>query len=255
MELKMKIVWLSANKFGYELLKETIQLKNTNVRAIITLSSKSKTIMYDGVENKSWHKLGRDVFEIEQLNEEKDLLKKLSPDLIIMCGWRQIINKNILSIPRKGIIGFHPTLLPYGRGPAPIINTLLSGITTSGVTMFYVSGGLDDGDIIAQKKFSISKTDYAQNVYTKIIKAGKNLIREYLPRVIKGNAPRVPQDNTKATVFEKPEFKDNELNLDQETLDQVSRKIKAFSKPYKGAYIKRGNRKLVIWKAESQDIK
>jgi len=247
----MDIIWLSANKFGYELLKETLKIKDANVKAIITLSRKSNTVMYDGIESKKWHDFGIEVIETYDLNKIKEKIKKTSPDLIIMCGWRQIIGKEILSIPKKGFIGFHPSLLPKGRGPAPIINSILEGFKESGVTMYYVSEGLDDGDIIGQEKFVINENDHAGNVYEKVIEAGKKLIAKNIPLLLEGKAKRKPQNNRKATYFKKLILENNEINLD-ESLENIHRKIRALSKPYRGAYIKKYGKKLIIWRAEME---
>ncbi|MEA3493472.1 MAG: formyltransferase family protein [Candidatus Margulisiibacteriota bacterium] len=250
----MKIIWLSANKLGYELLKEALKIEDVEIAAVITLSEKAKTVMYDGVKNKKWKELGIKTFEIEQINQEKDLIKSLDPDLIIMCGWRQLIDKAILNVPTQGVIGFHPTLLPYGRGPAPIINTIQKGRKKSGLTMFYLSEGLDDGDIIGQEEYRIKKSDHTPDVYKYLIKNGKKLVKQYLPLVIKGKAPRIPQNHEQAILFDKPSLKNNEIDLENEDLEAIYNKIRSLSKPYRGAYIKKGNKKLVIWKAELQDI-
>lgn len=244
----VKVIWLSANKFGYETLKQVLKIKKVKLSAIITLSKKAKTRMYDGIERNNWYKFNIPVYEIKDINDEIRLINSLDPDFIIMAGWRQIIEKKILNIPRKGFIGFHPTLLPKGRGSAPIINTILSGIEKSGVTMFYLTEGIDNGNIIGQTEFKVSKDDYAQDVYDKVIRGSKKLIKEFLPLLVKGNSPRIPQDERKATYFPKRTLKDNEINLDKETTEQAHRKIRAFSKPYNGAYIKKGNKKLIIWK-------
>jgi len=250
----MKTVWLSANKLGYELLKEALKIKDLGINAVVTLSNSSSTIMYDDAENKKWHSLDIDVHEIDRLNENADLIKGLSPDLIIVCGWRQLISEDILSIPARGVVGFHPTMLPYGRGPAPIINTILKGETVSGLSMFYVTKGLDDGDIIAQKEFRIEKDDHANDVYDKIIKAGKHLVKKYLPQVARGYAPRTSQDDSMAVNFDKTGLDSNKIDLEKESLEQVYRKIKALSRPYKGAYIEKDNKRLIIWQAELQDM-
>ncbi|HEC92236.1 MAG TPA: hypothetical protein ENI51_04460, partial [Candidatus Atribacteria bacterium] len=231
----MRIVWLSANLFGYELLKEVLKIKGAEVVAIITLSDKSKTRMYDGIERKKWYDFNIPVYEIENINKEIKLLKSLYPDIIMVCGWRQIINKETLNIPKEGVIGFHPALLPKGRGSAPIINTILEGYKKSGVTMFYLNEKVDAGDIIGQVEFDIGEEDYAMDIYRKIIRGGKRLLRKYLPLLIEGNAPRAPQDEKKATYFKKRTPKDNEINLDKDSPDEISKKIRAFSYPYLGA--------------------
>lgn len=250
----MDIIWLSANRLGYELLKEAVKLKEVNIRAIITLNDKSRTIMYDGIKKEKWHEFGKEVIEIGQINEE-EVIKKLSPDLVVMCGWRQVIDKKILDIPKNGFIGFHPTLLPKGRGPAPIINTILSGFRESGITMFYVSDQLDEGDVIGQEKFPVGNDDYAEDVYEKSIDAGKKLVKKYLPLIIKDTAPRIKQNNSKALIFDKPKLEDNEIDFENEPIERIYKKIRALSKPYKGAYLIKDGKKLIIWKAELQDLK
>ena len=246
----LRVAWLSANIFGFELLKDAISLKNIEVKAIFTLGKDSSTIMYDGIETKKWYTFGLPVYEIKNINDCVHEIKKLNVDLIIMCGWRQIINQELLKIPTKGIISFHPTMLPQGRGPAPIINTILEGYRESGVTMYYISEGLDDGDIIGQKSFVVGADDYAGDIYKKVIQSGKKLINTYLPKIVEGNAPRVPQKTVDATYFPKRTMMNNKINLDKDSIDLIYRKIRAFSKPYKGAYIIKDNKKIIIWNAE-----
>lgn len=246
----MNVIWLSANEFGYKLLQEALKIKNNNIKKIITLSGNSKTVMYDGLETKKWYKFGLEVFEIDDINKERKLFEKLSPDIVIVCGWRQKINKEILKTSKNGFIGFHPTLLPIGRGPAPIINSILKGFKKTGVTMFYLTEGLDDGDIIGQEKFTIQQDDHAEEVYKKTINSGKKLIKKYLPLLINNKAPRNPQDHTKATFFQKPILKDNQINIDKEPIEQIYNKIRALSKPYKGAYIEKNGKKIVLWRGE-----
>ena len=244
---KTRLIWLSANRLGHELLKEALKVKEVKVVAILTLGSGAKTKMYDAIDRKKWHEFNIPVYEIEEMNKEIKLFKSLKPDIVIMCGWRQIIDNEILSIP-KNFIAFHPTLLPEGQGPSPIINSILSGIKKSGLTMFHLNQGLDAGDIIGQESFKIENNDYAIDVYNKVIKAGRVLIKKYLPLA---KLPRIPQDNQKATHFPKRTLKDNKINL-KDSPEEIYRKIRAFSKPYNGAYIKLNNKKLIIWKTELQ---
>lgn len=245
----MKIVWVSANLLGFKLLEEVYSFIKENL-TIITLSEKSKTIMYDGVDCSSWDEEfpNTDIIKVDRIEDSIDKIKDMNPDLIIMCGWRQIINKELLNIPKFGWVGFHPTLLPIGRGPAPIINSILNRLDESGLTMFYLTGGIDDGDIIGQEKFMISENDYAKDVYKKIILAGKVLVNKYIPILLENNVTRIKQNKSKVTYFEKPNFKDMELKS-SDSIETKYRKIRAFSKPYKGAYIKDGNKKIRIWEA------
>lgn len=249
----MNIIWISANRLGYELLKETIKIDGIKVNSIITLKDKAKTHMYDKVSNNKWKKIGIPVIETERIEYEIDHIQKNAPDIIVLCGWRQMIPETLLNLPGTEWIGFHPSLLPIGRGPAPIINTILEGHQTSGLSLFYLDKEVDSGDIIDQVKFVVTKNDYSNDIYNKCITAGKIIVRRSFPLLISGKIKRVTQDNSKATYFKKRTLKDNEIKLDKDTLDMVDKKIRAFSKPYLGAYIKVNNKKLVIWNAEIKD--
>lgn len=249
----IRAAWLSANLFGYELLKEAIKIKDFEIQVIFTLSKQSITKMYDPVDQEKWYGFGIPVCEISNINNEIELLKSYSVDLVVMCGWRQIINKALLNTPQRGIIGFHPTMLPVGRGSAPIINTILEGYHESGVTLYYISEGLDDGDIIGQESFIVGQDDNANNIYEKVMLGGKQLIRSYFPLLVEGNAPCIPQKNSEATFFPKRTINDNEINLENDSVEVIYKKIRAFSKPYNGAYIIKDNKKIIFWNAEIQE--
>jgi methionyl-tRNA formyltransferase len=248
--MALRVIWLSANQFGLEVLKTVLAIQEVEVISVFTLTGDATTIMYDGVDPKSWSGFGIPVYEVNNINDHAQDIQNLNPDLIVMCGWRQIICKVLMDIPKMGMIGFHPTLLPKGRGPAPIINTILEGYSQSGVTMYYISDGLDDGDIIGQEPFAVELTDYAGDIYRKVTLSGKKLVAKYLPLIVKGSAPRMPQDDSMSTYFPKRTLKDNEIDLQHDSLEMIHRKIRAFSKPYRGAFIRKDNQKIIIWNAE-----
>jgi methionyl-tRNA formyltransferase len=231
---------------GYEVFIECKNVLSANYR-VMTLSNKTKVVMYDGVDTKKWYNVCDNVIEIESIRQSHvvEKLKQLNLDLIIMCGWRQVIDEEILNIPKLGTVAFHPTPLPKGRGPAPIIHTVLQGWKKSAVTLFFPDGGIDSGDIIDQKYFDIHEEDYAADVYEKCINASKNLLSDNLHKIIKGTANRKKQNNSHASYLKKLTIKDNEIDLNG-CPEEAYRKIKAFSTPYLGAYIRIGNKKIVV---------
>ena len=69
-----------------------------------------------------------------------------------MCvGWSQILKKNILSIPNKYCIGFHPTKLPHNKGKHPLIWSIINDLKVSSTSFFIMNNKIDDGDLISQK--------------------------------------------------------------------------------------------------------
>ena len=97
----MKILWVSANLLGLELLKESRDIIGEDL-SILTLSKSSKTIMYDAVSSSEWYQMGVPVEEVDRIEDSVQKIKEINPDLVIMCGWRQIITKELLGIPRLG---------------------------------------------------------------------------------------------------------------------------------------------------------
>ncbi|GEM_PF-3156753 len=82
----MSIVWLSANLFGFELLKEAVRNDPKAISAIITLKEDAKTKMYDGVDPNFWKQFGIPVYYISRIEKEEELLRSLVPDYILMMG-------------------------------------------------------------------------------------------------------------------------------------------------------------------------
>lgn len=248
----VKVTWLSANELGYETLNEALSINDSEleINSIITLNQNAKTVMYDGIPQKKWDKIGIPVYKINRIEGDgRKILEKLSPDLVAMIGWRQVIPKEMLNIPKYGFIGMHPTLLPYGRGPAPIINQILAGVIGSGITLFHIKEELDSGDIIDQYKFSIEDEDHAEDLLKKCIEGGKELVKKNLPQIIRGASKRKPQIEELAVIFQRP--KDMNLIKRIDSLEEKFRKIKAMSRPYKGAYIEDNNgNSVTVWRAK-----
>jgi methionyl-tRNA formyltransferase len=243
-----KLLIVSANQFGWELAKEIRKNPVFEIVGLITLAKTSQIKMYDGVASQQWLDLKIPIYRTSNLNSEIKLIQKLQPTVVLVCGWRQIINQTILNYPALGWIGFHPTLLPKGRGPAPIINTLLSGTKKSGITLFLLDQKVDHGPIIAQRRFSILPTDTATQLYQKTIDYAKKIVNTDLPKYLKGEIKPRKQNEQQATYFPKRTIQDNEINP-TDSLEIMYRKIKAYNKPYLGAYLKKRNQKLVIWQA------
>ncbi len=246
-----RFVLLSANEFGLSLLDAVLALKDPliDLAGVITLKPDAKTVMYDGVPPDAWRRDGLDVFYINRIEAEgAEVLRQLAPDYVVMAGWRQIVPQAVLDIPARGFVSFHPTRLPWGRGPAPVINQILAGAEESAMSFMYTDDGVDSGDLIGQALFDIEPDDHAADVYAKAVRGGVALAVAHIPQLARGTAPRLPQDDSAAFVFPRPK-RANLIDL-TEDLDATFRRIRALSEPYKGAHLTdpRGNR-LVVWRA------
>jgi Formyl transferase len=78
-------------------------------------------------------------------------LKKWSPDVLIFTGGN-ILRKQVLNIPRLGVLNSHLGLLPEVRGMSSVEWSLLNGAPV-GVTVHYMDAGIDTGPILLRSEF------------------------------------------------------------------------------------------------------
>ena len=129
-----------------------------------------------------------------------DEFRALKPDLQVMAFVTLFVPEDFLNIPTHGSIQYHPSLLPAYRGPSAINWPIIKGETETGLSIFWPDNGLDTGDVLLQKKTSIGPTDTLGTVYfDRLFPMGVEAMLEAVDLVKAGKAPRIKQDETKAT--------------------------------------------------------
>ena len=133
-----------------------------------------------------------------------DSYRKLKPDLVILAFVTDILPEGLLGIPSLGTICYHPSLLPRHRGASAINWAILQGDTLTGLTIFWVDKGIDTGPILLQKEVKIGPNDTAGSLYfDALFPMGVQAMVEAVELIKKGRAPRILQDESKAT-YEPP---------------------------------------------------
>ena len=181
-----------------------------------------------------------------------ELIRSYTPDVLCVFGWSQLISKTVLEIPPLGCIGAHPALLPHHRGRHPIIWALVEGLSESGLTFFYLDERADHGDILWQRAFPITLQDDAASVYARVTSLAREAIREFLPQLAQGTAPRRPQDHRQATYWRKRHAQDGEISWEAPTLHSYNL-IRALAHPYVGAHTSYQGQRLRVWRSALPD--
>ena len=176
---------------------------------------------------------------IEKIKAEK-------ADILFSFYYRQILQREILDIPKSGCLNLHGSLLPKYRGRVPINWVLVNGERETGVTLHDMTPRPDDGDIVAQEKTSISDDDTALTLHRKTAQAAERLLDGILPRILNGTAPRIPQDQRQATYFGGRRPSDGEIDWFK-TAREVRNLVRAVTKPFPGAFSFIGERKCFFW--------
>ena len=117
-------------------------------------------------------------------------------DLFVVAAFGQLLRREVYSIPPRGTINIHASLLPKYRGAAPIHWAVVRGETQTGITTFYIEDGMDTGDILLQAKAQIGNDETTGELHDRLAELGASTILETLTRSEAGTlAPyRQPED-------------------------------------------------------------
>jgi methionyl-tRNA formyltransferase len=150
-------------------------------------------------------------------------------------------------VPKKGIIGAHPTLLPFGRGRAAVPWAIIKELDKTGVNFFKMDEGVDTGEILDQIEIPLSPDEVATTLYEKVNDAHVKLIKQIWPKLKENRLIGTKQDESIATYWEGRTTSDGEL-FHSMTLKEVDRLVRATTRPYPGAYIIYAAKiKIIIW--------
>ena len=190
-------------------------------------------------------------FSVHKINDPVsiELVRSLNPDILFVFGFSQLIGRELLAIPKRGAIGTHPALLPRNRGRHPLIWALVEGLHESGLTFFHMDDGADSGDILWQRPFAITLDDDATTLYRKVKDLAAIAIPEFLPQLVAGNAPRIPQDSIQASYWRKRSEADGKIRWEAPAMETYNL-VRALTRPYPGAHTFVRGEKLIVWKAE-----
>jgi methionyl-tRNA formyltransferase len=136
-------------------------------------------------------------FESPEVLQE---LRSWNADLMLLAYVTIFVPEQARNIPKNGTICFHPSLLPLHRGPSSINWPIIWGANKTGLTIFWPDDGLDEGEVLLQKEVDILPDDTLGTVYfDKIFPLGVSATLEAIDLIRSGKAPKIPQDETKAT--------------------------------------------------------
>ena len=126
-------------------------------------------------------------------------LKALAPDLIVVVAYGKILPQRVLDIPRYGCINMHASILPELRGAGPVQWSILNHCDETGISAMYLTAGMDEGDIIEIRKTAIQPLETSEELMARLAQLAAPLCADTVRSIEAGTAPRIPQDNARAT--------------------------------------------------------
>jgi methionyl-tRNA formyltransferase len=174
-------------------------------------------------------------------------LAALRPDVCVVTAYGKILPKDVLDAPARGCVNVHASLLPRFRGAAPIQWAIASGDARTGVCLMQMDEGLDTGAVISRRELPIEPTDTSATLHDKLSALGGEVLREDLPRYLRGELTPVPQPNEGAVYA--PMLKKEEGRLDfTRPAAELERRLRAFT-PWPGAFTTLGGALLKVHRA------
>lgn len=189
-----------------------------------------------------------DYLYVDNINEENSInyIKAKNPDVIYCFGWSQLIKNDIIKIPSKGVVGFHPAELPSNRGRHPIIWALVLGLKQTASTFFFITEKADEGDIISQEIVPIEYEDNAQTLYDKIMAVAVNQVKIFTKQFQTSSIARIKQDESRANVWRKRTKSDGKIDWRMSSRS-IYYLVRALTKPYVGAHFEYGDQEYKVW--------
>jgi methionyl-tRNA formyltransferase len=199
----MRIVVIGQAAFGAKTLDALLE-KGEHVVAVYTPPDGPKGRMDPLKEAAQAKDIG--VFQPAGYKDEKAFqeYQSLRPDLTILAFVTDIIPARYFEAASIGAICYHPSILPVHRGASAINWAIIMGDKKTGLTIFWPDGGIDTGSILLQKEIDIGPDDTTGSLYfNHLFPMGIDAIVESVSLIKAGTAPRIPQDDSKAT-YEPP---------------------------------------------------
>jgi methionyl-tRNA formyltransferase len=215
---------------------EVLLARGVEVPLVVThLDDPREEIWFDSVARAA---AGRGIASIAPSDPNApDVVARIAdsrPDFLFSFYYRLMLKASLLALAPRGALNMHGSLLPKYRGRAPVNWAIIRGETQTGATLHYMTEKPDDGDIVAQTGVPILPDDTARQVFDRITAAAELTLRDALPALIAGTAPRRPQDLRLGAYFRGRKPEDGVIDW-KKSATEIHNLVRAVAPPYPGA--------------------
>lgn len=174
------------------------------------------------------------ILQPKRIKNAVEEIRSLTPDVIVVIAYGQILPRAILEIPRVACLNLHASLLPRHRGAAPIQAAIVAGDRETGISVMYMAEGLDTGDVLLQNRIEIASGETGGSLHDRLAEIAPAALEDALRQLQNKTASRLPQDSSAATYAPKLNREDGRIDWN-EPAALIERKIRAFD-PWPGAF-------------------
>ncbi len=254
--MSLNVIFMGTPEFSLPSLEELIK-NNFNILTIYTQppkkSKRGQKINPSPIEEFS-RKKNLNLRSPKSLNNDEELkfFKNLSPDLVVVVAYGQIIPKNFLEIPKFGFINIHASLLPKWRGAAPIQRAIMNQDKKIGVSIMKIEEKLDSGPVLSFKEIELNQNSTYGEIEKKLSIFGANLLVETLKKLSAEKIEFKKQDDSKVTYARKISKDETRLNWNLEA-DKIIAHIHGLS-PSPGAWFEYKGDRFKVFKVTKSSL-
>lgn len=251
----MRVVFMGTPDFAVPTLQALCRSEH-QVVGVVTQPDKPKgrggKVQYPPVKEAALQE-GIAVYQPDKVRDPDflEILRELSPDVIVVAAFGQILPPSILQLPRYGCMNVHASLLPKLRGAAPIQWSVIQGDKESGVTIMQMDEGLDTGDILLTEKYTLKEQETGGSLFDALSALGGPLILKALAMAEAGTLQPVKQDETQHTYAGMLHKESGKLDFSRPA-EELERLVRGLN-PWPSAYTYLDGKMLKIWEAHVED--
>lgn len=248
----MNILYMGTPDIAAVILEKLIQSRH-KIIAVVTQPDKPKgrgnQIQFPPVKELAINNQ-IPVFQPAKVREESFLqtVKELSPDIIVVAAFGQILPKALLDMPPFGCINVHASLLPKYRGAAPIQWSIIDGEEKTGITIMYMDVGLDTGDMIMKQEVVIEPKETGGSLHDKLAICGGEILLKALDAIESGTAKREKQIEEESNYAKMLDKTVGKIDFSKSAIS-IERLIRGLN-PWPSAYTHLFDKTLKIWDAD-----
>lgn len=195
------------------------------------------------------------VYQPKNVNEPPfvDTVRDLDPELVVLAGYNQILQPELIDLPSEGILNLHGGKLPEYRGSSTLNWMIIEGETVGGVSIIFIDEGIDTGDIVRQETFDIGINDTIVDIIERTDELFGEMLTEVLAEIESGTVNRTPQQRETGRYYHTRKPRDGKIDWTRMTARDVHNLVRCLVDPYPGAFTTYEGQKLIIWETSLLD--
>jgi methionyl-tRNA formyltransferase len=247
----IRTVFLGSGAFAVPVVEALTHVPGVDLRAVVTAPTRPGSrgrptdppVALWATEN------GLPMLRPARLRAQESIgaVAELTPDLLVLADYGQIVPQALLDLPRFGALNLHPSLLPRHRGASPIPAAILADDQETGVSLMLMDAGLDSGPLIAKRRVALTGTEMAPELEHSLAQVAGELLATSLPSWLNSELLPLPQDEEGMTLTRPLRRSDGRLDPQRDAID-LERQVRAYQ-PWPGTFFETPEGRVIIWRA------